>query len=192
MQSDAHLLHQIATGDAEALGALYDAHARTVFALAKRVLLKQEDAEEIVQDVFAYVWREAVRYDPGRATVAGWLVMLTRTRAIDKLRARRARPDHDQAGDPAPALNTTVSTLASPEALAVSSDDGRRVGAALAALPVEQRSLIDLAYFEGLSQSEIAERTGTPLGTVKTRMRTALQTMRAAMSSTIPLAGSQP
>ncbi len=192
MQSDAHLLHQIATGDAEALGALYDAHARTVFTLAKRVLVRQEDAEEIVQDVFAYVWREAARYEPERATVAGWLVMLTRTRAIDKLRARRARPDLDQAADPGPALNTSVSTLASPEALAASHEDDRRVGTALAALPVEQRSLIDLAYFEGLSQSEIAERTGTPLGTVKTRMRSALQTMRAAMSSTMPHRGSEP
>lgn len=183
MQSDQHLLHQIAIGNAEALGALYDTHARTIFALAKRVLVRQEDAEEVVQDVFAYVWREAARYEAGRASVAGWLVMLTRTRAIDKLRSRQARPDLNQAADPAPVLDASVSKSATPESMAVSNDEARRVGAALSNLPAEQRSLIDLAYFEGLSQSEIAERTGTPLGTVKTRMRTALQTMRAAMAS---------
>ncbi len=183
MQSDHHLLDQIANGNAEALGQLYDAHARIAFALAKRVLARHEDAEEVVQDVFAYVWREAVRYEASRASVAGWLVMLTRTRAIDKLRSRQARPDLNQAADPAPVIDASVSHLANPESLAVSSDDARRIGVALTALPVEQRSLIDLAYFEGLSQSDIAERTKTPLGTVKTRMRTALQTMRAAMSS---------
>jgi RNA polymerase sigma-70 factor, ECF subfamily len=183
VQSDEHLLDEIARGNAEALGALYDVHARTVFALAKRVLARQEDAEEVVQDVFAYVWKASARYEAGRATVAGWLVMLTRTRAIDKLRSRRARPDLHQTADPAPLLDASVSKLATPEALTVSADEARRVGAALSNLPPEQRSLIDLAYFQGLSQSEIAGRTGTPLGTVKTRMRTALQTMRAAMLS---------
>lgn len=183
MQSDSHLLDQIATGDATALGALYDAHARTVFALAKRVLVRQEDAEEVVQDVFAYVWGHAGRYDAGRATVAGWLVMMTRTRSIDKLRARQARPDMQLAADPAPALEASVSRGATPEAMAVSQDEAARVGAVLEQLPADQRSLIDLAYFEGLSQSEIAERTRIPLGTVKTRMRSALQSMRAAMSS---------
>lgn len=191
MQSDHHLLDQIANGNAEALGQLYDSHARVVFALAKRVLVRQEDAEEVVQDVFAYVWREAARYEQSRASVAGWLVMLTRTRAIDKLRSRQARPDLNQAADPAPVIDASVSRVASPESLAVSNDEARRVGAALTVLPAEQRTLIDLAYFEGLSQSEIAERTQTPLGTVKTRMRTALQTMRAAMSSTIPHRGSE-
>ncbi len=189
MQSEHHVLREIATGNADALGALYDAHARTVFAMAKRVLVRQEDAEEVVQDVFAYVWREAARYEQGRATVAGWLVMLTRTRALDKLRARRARPDLDQAADPAPVLDRSISKTATPEAMAVSNDAARSVGRALANLPAEQRSLIELAYFEGLSQSEIAERIATPLGTVKTRMRTALQTMRAAMSSTFPQRG---
>jgi RNA polymerase sigma-70 factor (ECF subfamily) len=190
VQSDPQLLRDIVAGNADALGALYDSHARMVFSLAKRMLARQEDAEEVVQDVFAYVWKQAARYESSRASVAGWLVMLTRTRAVDKLRARRARPDLNQPIDPGPALDASVSRLATPEALAVSSDDARSVTAALAALPAEQRSLIDLAYFEGLSQSEIAERTGTPLGTVKTRMRTALQTMRAAMSSAMPSRGS--
>jgi len=184
--SDHHLLAAIATGSdkaSDALGELYDAHARVVFGLAKRILAKPEDAEEVVQDVFAQVWRDAKKYEQGRATVAGWLVMLTRTRAIDKLRARKARPDLDQANDPVPILQPSLAKSLTPEGLALSSADAARVGAALEHLPDEQRKFIDLAYFEGLSQSEIAEHTGTPLGTVKTRMRTALHSLRAALSS---------
>lgn len=186
MQSDQHLLDTIAAGDDEAaaaLGALYDAHARVVFGLAKRVLGKPEDAEEVVQDVFAQVWRDARKYEPSRATVAGWLVMLTRTRAIDKLRARKARPDLDQAHDPVPLFARRPAAGLTPEAMVVSKGEAAMVGAALEALPDEQRAFINLAYFEGLSQSEIAARTGTPLGTVKTRMRTALHSMRAALTS---------
>jgi RNA polymerase sigma-70 factor (ECF subfamily) len=183
VQSDAHLLAAIASGSSEALGALYDAHARVVFGLAKRILGKAEDAEEVVQDVFAQVWRDAKRYEQTRASVAGWLVMMTRTRAIDRLRARKARPDLDQASDPVPILQGTLAKSLTPEALAISSTEAARVGAALGTLSAEQRRFIDLAYFEGLSQSEIAEHTGTPLGTVKTRMRTALQTLRAALTS---------
>jgi len=186
VQSDAQLLAAIASGSpeaSEALGALYDAHARVVFGLAKRILGKQEDAEEVVQDVFAQVWRDAKKYDQSRATLAGWLVMLTRTRAIDKLRARKARPDLDQANDPVPILERSFAKSLTPEALALTNAEAARVGAALDELPGEQRKFIDLAYFEGLSQSEIAEHTGTPLGTVKTRMRTALHTLRAALTS---------
>lgn len=183
MQSDDLLLAAIASGSSQALGELYDAHARVVFGLAKRILGKPEDAEEVVQDVFAQVWRDAKKYEGSRASVAGWLVMMTRTRAIDRLRARKARPDLDQANDPVPILQASLAKSLTPEALAVSGAEAARVGAALATLPGEQRRFIDLAYFEGLSQSEIAEHTGTPLGTVKTRMRTALQTLRAALSS---------
>jgi RNA polymerase sigma-70 factor (ECF subfamily) len=183
VQSDAHLLAAIASGSSEAIGALYDAHARVVFGLAKRILGKPEDAEEIVQDVFAQVWRDARKYEQSRASVAGWLVMMTRTRAIDRLRARKARPDLDQPADPVPILQATLAKSLTPEALAVTGDEAARVGAALERLRGDERRFIDLAYFEGLSQSEIAEHTGTPLGTVKTRMRTALQTLRAALTS---------
>ena len=183
MQSDHHLLAEIASGSTEALGALYDTHARVVFGLAKRVLGKTEDAEEVVQDVFAQIWRKASEYRADRAAVPGWIVMMTRARAIDKLRARKARPDVDQASDPVPILQVALSRALTPEALAVTNAEAARVGAALNQLPAEQRKFIDLAYYEGLSQSEIAERTGTPLGTVKTRMRTALHTLRAAVSS---------
>jgi RNA polymerase sigma-70 factor (ECF subfamily) len=187
VQSDNLLLGDIAAGSSEALGRLYDAHAPVVFGLARRILRagggSNEDAEEVVQDVFAQVWREAARYEASRATVAGWLVMLTRTRAIDRLRKRRARPDLAQPVDPAPVLAFQPASDRSPEAAAVNADEARRIGAAMTALSDEQRQFLDFAYYEGLSQSEIAERTGTPLGTVKTRMRTALQTLRAALTT---------
>jgi len=181
--SDAQLISAIAAGDADALGRLYDAHAAMVFGLAKRIVGRLEDAEEVVQAVFSQIWRDAARYEPSRATVAGWLVMLTRTRAIDKLRARTARPDANQLVDPAPILERRLSDAATPEALVLTHADAARVNAALEGLPPEQRRFLDLAYFQGLSQSEIAEQTQTPLGTVKTRMRTALQTLRAALST---------
>ncbi len=176
------LVAAIARGSIEALGELYDGHARAVFGLANRILAKPEDAEAVAQDVCAQVWRDAKKYEETRATVAGWLIMMTRTRAVDKLRARNARPDLDQPRDPAPILESSLSQSVTSEALALSSADAASVATALESLPTEQRTLIDLAYFEGLSQVEIAERTGTPLGTVKARTRTALQSLRAALS----------
>ena len=178
---DVELLRQIAAGSAEALGRLYDRHAAKVYGLARRMLARLEDAEEVVQDVFAQIWRDAPRYRHERASVAGWMIMLTRTRAIDRLRARRARPDQRMAVDPSPALGL-ISDEPDPEAITMSAQDARQLRAALDILPAEQRSLITLAYFDGLSQSEIAEKTGVPLGTVKTRIRSAMMTLREALS----------
>jgi RNA polymerase sigma-70 factor (ECF subfamily) len=173
----------IARGSADALADLYDRHAGVVFGLARRIVSRTEDAEEVVQDVFAQVWKQAARYSGGRGTVAGWIVMLTRTRAIDRLRARRARPDADRGEEPAPAM-ALADTGADPEAIALSGEESARVAGALATLPDSQRSLLDLAYFDGLSQSEIAARTGVPLGTVKTRMRAAMGILRQKLEGT--------
>jgi len=181
-EADRQLMRAVAAGSSDALGRLYDRHAAVAFGLARRILMRVEDAEEVVQDVFAQVWRDAARYMPERATVAGWIIMLTRTRAIDRLRARNARPDQSQGKDP-----SLVAPLAAkgrdPEQVAVSEEDGRQIRQALAGLPPEQRLLVDLAYYEGLTQSEIAERTGVPLGTVKTRVRAAMATLRSVLAS---------
>ena len=187
MSSDAHpdldveLLRQIAAGSADALGRLYDRHAAKVYGLARRMLARLEDAEEVVQDVFAQIWRDAPRYRHERASVAGWMIMLTRTRAIDRLRARRARPDQRMGVDSSPSLGL-VSDDPDPEAVTISSQDAQQVRAALVGLPAEQRSLLTLAYYEGLSHSEIAEKTGVALGTVKTRIRSAMITLREALA----------
>jgi RNA polymerase sigma-70 factor (ECF subfamily) len=179
---DRRLVHEIAAGSADALGRLYDRHSGIVYGLARRVLARLEDAEEVVQDVFTQVWRDASRYEDARATVAGWLVMLARTRAIDRLRARNARPDQAAAVDPDSAP-VAIELGRDPEATAIAAADARKVQAALTVLPDTQRSLVELAFYQGLTHAEIAEQTGVPLGTVKTRLRTAIATLRGALAS---------
>jgi RNA polymerase sigma-70 factor (ECF subfamily) len=179
--ADRQILAAVAGGSADALERLYDRYAATAYGLARRILAQQDLAEEVVQDVFAQVWREAGRYDAARASVAGWIVLLTRTRAIDRLRARRARPDQDRSVDPG-----DVAPLAarerSPEQVAMSSEDAQAVRSALERLPDEQRALVTLAYYEGLTHSEIAALTGVPLGTIKTRLRAAMTTLRGVLT----------
>jgi len=178
---DRQLVLSVASGSAEALARLYDRHAPTVFALARRMLAALDAAEGVVQDVFTQVWREAKRYQPDRATVAGWIVMLTRARAIDRLRALKARPDQSTAVEPE-RLAPLPSAERSPESIAMSSEDARSVRAALGGLSDEQRSLVALAFYDGLSHSKIADRIGLPLGTVKTRVRAAIATLRSALT----------
>jgi RNA polymerase sigma-70 factor (ECF subfamily) len=180
-EADRQILTAVAGGSADALERLYERHAATAFGLARRILARQDLAEEVVQDVFAQVWRQASRYDAARASVAGWIVLLTRTRAIDRLRALRARPDQELAVGPSTSA-PLVTPDRSPEQVAISSEDAQAVRAALDGLPDEQRSLVNLAYYEGLTHSEIAARTGVPLGTIKTRLRTALMTLRGALT----------
>lgn len=177
---DLRLIRAIAGGSADALAELYDRHASMVFGLARRVTGQQEDAEEVVQDVFAQVWRQADRYRHGRAPVVAWLVMLTRTRAIDCLRGRLARPDRGT-NPTTEGVFAVESGDQTPEEEALSGDEARAVRRVLHSLPETQRSMVDLAYFEGLTHSEIARRTGLPLGTVKTRLRAALFTLREAI-----------
>jgi RNA polymerase sigma-70 factor (ECF subfamily) len=178
---DRALIGDVARGSGDAVAELYDRHGATVYGLALRVLGQPDLAEEVAQDVFAQVWRDAPRYDAARSTVAGWMVMLTRARAIDRLRARRARPDQVTAIDPADAA-PLVSTARTPESATITAEDSRVIRRALATLPDQLRSLIELAYYEGLTHSEIALRTGIPLGTVKTRIRSAMGTLRSALA----------
>jgi RNA polymerase sigma-70 factor (ECF subfamily) len=181
-QVDWELIQAVARGSGDALGQLYDRYAAIAYGLARRILPQPDQAEEVVQDVFAQVWRDASRYERARASVAGWIVMLTRTRAIDRLRAQKARPDQTAGVEPAFVAPLT-SPERSPEALTISAEDVQLVRGALSQLPENQRSLVELAYYEGLTHSEIAERTGVPLGTVKTRLRTAMATLRAALAT---------
>lgn len=174
---DWRLIQSIAAGSADALAALYDRYAAIVFGLARRITTRSEDAEEVVQDVFAQVWRQAGRYQAGRATVAGWLVMLARTRAIDRTRARKARPDQAAAVEP-DRLAPVPSRDPNPEEVVVSLRDAGLVRQGLESLPAEQRSLVEMAFYGGLTHTEIAEETRLPLGTVKTRIRAAMFTLR--------------
>ena len=175
--ADGDIVSRIAAGEGNALGDLYDRHGRLVYSLACRILRDAMEAEDIVQDVFAQAWREASRYDARRATVAGWLLLLTRTRAIDRLRSRRVRG----IGVPAAPPRDVPDPSEDQELAAIRGADADRLRAAYAELPTPQRSAIDLAYYEGLTHSEIAARLQEPLGTVKTRIRTALQRLRDAL-----------
>ncbi|MEO7190779.1 MAG: sigma-70 family RNA polymerase sigma factor [Vicinamibacterales bacterium] len=181
VDADRQLIRSIAGGSAEALADLYDRYVTIVFGLARRITGCVEDAEEVVQDVFSQVWRQAGRYDESRATAAGWIVMLARARSIDRVRVRLARPDQTASAQ-LEALAPLAASSPSPEAAALGADDTRQIRAALEELPDTQRSLIELAYFEGLTHVEIAVQTRVPLGTVKTRLRSAMTTLRSALS----------
>lgn len=175
--SDLRLLDRLASGDLDAAGELYDRHAGKVLALARRILRDDSDAEDVVQEVFSQAWRTATRFEPGRGTVAGWLLMMARSRAIDRLRARQTRPD--TVGS-VPLEMLPGNTLPPPEQVFLK-EQAARIRQGLVALPADQRTALELAYFDGLSQSEIAERLAAPLGTIKTRIRTALATLRRSL-----------
>jgi RNA polymerase sigma-70 factor (ECF subfamily) len=175
--ADIQRVTTMASGDAAGLAALYDRHATAIYSLALRIVREEGDAEDVVQEVFAQAWRQAGRYDARRGSVIAWLLIMTRTRAIDRLRMRQARPDRAAAPDPS-MLEQLASTDEDPSSGLVAEQEALRVRDALQTLPMLQRVAIELAFFEGLSQSEIAERLEQPLGTVKTRIRLGLLKLR--------------
>jgi RNA polymerase sigma-70 factor (ECF subfamily) len=164
---DAHIVRRMAAGDGSALAALYDRYARPVYSLSARILADNDEAQDVVQEVFSQAWAQAGRYDVGRAPVLTWLLVMARTRSIDRLRARRGRPQ--PAADPA--QMEIQDPVRGQEAEIITTEQVGRLRTALAGLADVQRTAIELAYFEGMSQSEIAARLEQPLGTIKTRIR---------------------
>jgi RNA polymerase sigma-70 factor (ECF subfamily) len=177
-QADRASLERIARGDHAAFAELYDRHARLVYSLALRILQERADAEDVVQEVFAQVWAQAARYDASRGAVAAWMLMLTRSRAIDRLRARRSRPEAAaEADDP----ESVVDLAAAQDIELLSAEQVTRLQRALAELPEAQRTALELAYYQGLTHAEAAARLGEPLGTVKTRIRQAVIKLRESL-----------
>lgn len=179
--ADADAMRRMAAGDGSALAEIYDRHGRSMFSLAVRILRDQSDAEEIVQDVFAQAWRQAARYDTTRGAVVAWLLMMARSRAIDRLRARRGQPPLQ--GDHHAALRDAADVAPPVDVALLTADQAARVRAALESLPDAQRAAIELAFHEGLTHTEVAERLEQPLGTIKTRIRLGLLRLRAALPS---------
>lgn len=170
---DTALLHAIARGDESALASLYDRYHSILLGLLLRILHSRVEAEDVLQEVFLQIWQRAANFDETRGRAFTWMVTLARSRAIDRLRSLDSRQRAD---------NTALRDAA--ESISDASDDAYQaeqraiVGAALAEIPEEQRRALLLAYFEGLTQSEIAARLNQPLGTIKTRMRSGLSKLR--------------
>jgi RNA polymerase sigma-70 factor, ECF subfamily len=185
--ADRLLLERIARRDATAVAELYDRHCRVLYGIALRILRSASDAEDVLQDVFVRVWTRADSYDERLGAPGAWLTRIARNRAIDKLRARATRGDaHPPSLDELNALErTTVSDQPSPETTAEQSQTRHDIRGALALLPDEQRTLIEAAFFEGYTHSELADRFGLPLGTVKTRIRSGMLAMRQRLEHVV-------
>jgi RNA polymerase sigma-70 factor (ECF subfamily) len=174
---DIELLKSIAAKDDVALALLYDRYRIILFGLLMRILNNREEAEDVLQEAFLQVWRKAADFDENRGRPFTWLVTLARSRGIDRVRTLSARERLAKAG--AREVSEEISDAASD---AFKSEQRGLVTDALAQLPDEQKRPIMLAYFDGLTQSEIATRLGAPLGTVKTRMRTGLMKLREMLA----------
>ena len=172
------LIARIAAGDRDAFSRFYDLLAPTAFGLIRRVLRDPEAAAEVLQEVFWQVWREAPQYDAGRGSPEAWLVMRAKTRAIDRLRSIRRRDRTFVAPVDESVARSSEEPAENP---AVVAEDRSLIQTALAQLPEPQRRVIEMAFFEGLTQSEIAIRLREPLGTVKTRARLGLERLRGAL-----------
>jgi RNA polymerase sigma-70 factor, ECF subfamily len=175
--TDVEVLQAVARGDEQALGQIYDRYRVILFGLLVRILSSREEAEDVLQDVFLQVWRRAGDFDENRGRPFTWLVTLARSRAIDRLRSRAARERLAVAS--AQDSSEEISDAAND---AFKSEQRNLVANALAQLPDEQKRTLMLAYFDGLTQSEIADRLGAPLGTVKTRMRSGMTKLRELLA----------
>ena len=186
-EDDLALVAAMARGDEQAASRLYDRHSAVMYGLAMRMVGEAADAEEVVLDAFAQAWRDAVRYDLSRGSVVGWLTTITRTRSLDLIRARgrRARMN-ESAGTQLDAPAAMGEGFRSADLAVDDAERAAAVSSALGVLPEAQRRAIELAFFEGLTHPEVAERLREPLGTVKTRIRLGMQKLRDMLAGLAP------
>jgi RNA polymerase sigma-70 factor (ECF subfamily) len=178
--TDDALLRRIAAGDSRALRQLYDRCATAALAVAQRILGTRTEAEDAVQEAFLDAWRNAARFDARRGSAEAWLITMARSRALDRMRQRGAATRHQsQPDDAAPAAASPIESVSRRE-------EQERIQGALASIPGDQREVMELAFYEGLTQREIAARTGQPLGTIKTRCRLALEKLARALQEDAP------
>lgn len=178
---DVALIRRMCDADETALGALYDRWMRSLYSLVVHLLKDPDEAEDVVEETFWQAWRRCSSYEPSRGAVSTWLFTIGRRRALDRLRAK-ARRREDSLTHEGRVLADMPSAAPDPSQNAEGSERRAHVLAALADLPEEQREVLELGYFQGLTQNEIANATGQPLGTVKTRMRLAMQKLREPLA----------
>src|SRR4051794_23819578 len=177
------LLPAVARGDLDAFERLYDRHSSTLYALLLRILANPDDAQEVLQETFVKAWTNAKMFDAVRGSDVAWLISIARSRGIDRLRSRKIRGDRED--DAGRELSTGTGFVEKRTGAddAIESEERMAVRGALAELPEPQRVALALAYFEGMSQSEIAERLGEPLGTIKTRMQLGMKKLRERLKA---------
>jgi RNA polymerase sigma-70 factor (ECF subfamily) len=178
-EKDVELMSNVRAGDGEALAQVFDRHSPTVLGLLHRILGRRSEAEEILQEVFLQVWTQADRYDAERSSPRGWILMLARSRALDRLRRRESARRHEEAVEDGTLRAVRPVGTERLEAAERSS----RIASALGLLSPEQRRCIELAFFEGLTHTQIAERLEAPLGTVKSRILLGMNKLRQALSA---------
>ncbi|HVR40302.1 MAG TPA: sigma-70 family RNA polymerase sigma factor [Thermoanaerobaculia bacterium] len=174
----ATLLPAVAQGDVSAFEGLYDRYSSTVYALLLRILANADDAQEVLQETFVKAWTSAKMFDAVRGSEAAWLISIARSRGIDRLRSRRLRSDRENDAGREISIHSSFVDKTTGADKAIQSEEQRAVRGALTDLPDAQRVALELAYFEGLSQSEIAQRLNEPLGTIKTRMQLGMKKLR--------------
>lgn len=177
------LLPAVARGDLAAFEELYDRHSGVLYGLLVRILSSAEDAQETLQETFIKAWANASAFDPSRGSEIAWLISIARSRGIDRLRSRRVRGDRENDAAREISIRTGSVEIAKGADDAIASQQRVAVRSALEELPEAQRVALELAYFDGLSQSEIAARTGEPLGTIKTRMQLGMKKLRERLQS---------
>jgi len=183
---DLALIQRVVARDASAVAALHDRHARVLYSLILRIVRDEGEAEDVLQEVFLRLWEKADTYDAVLGSPIAWLVRIARNRAIDRVRARRARPVTQPLDDGVDQrLADTAAPAPTPEAVTRGSEEQRALTSALARLSPEQRVLIEEAFYLGYTQSELAERFHLPLGTVKTRIRTGMLAMRGHLEHVV-------
>ena len=170
--ADAALIARIRSGDQDAMAELYDRYASLVYSIALRILADTGGAEDILQEVFMQLWRNPASFDASRGRLGAWLAVIARNRAIDTLRRRRPEADMDE---------VVLAVDADLDGSAERSRAAEKVRVSLECMPAPQRKALEMAFFEGLTHTEIAAKTGDPLGTVRTRIRTALLALRKAL-----------
>ena len=177
------LLPSVARGDTAAFESLYDRYSSTLYALLLRILANPEDAQEVLQEAFVKAWTNAKMFDASRGSEIAWLISIARSRGIDRLRSRRIRVDRENDAGREISIRSSFVESTTGADKAVQSQESSAVRSALSELPDAQRAALELAYFEGLSQSEIAAKLGEPLGTIKTRMQLGMKKLRERLQA---------